>query len=213
MKRVICIIIAIVTCLAMACPVFAAEGEFVPSIGYKGTPDIVEVKDPDGNDAIGVIRDKDGNYIKENNSRGDKFGHAALGGAGKTVEGWIASELGFKTRSIELSTLQRCFAAGTSLCDVTEAFNAGVKGVEFALAGHTGMMAGFKRTSNSPYNMEVVPMPVCDIANFEKKIPDEMITADGFGLTEKFCEYARPLITGEPDLVYKNGSLQFAPKL
>ena len=159
------------------------------------------------------IRDKDGNYIKENNSRGDKFGHAALGGAGKTVEGWIASELGFKTRSIELSTLQRCFAAGTSLCDVTEAFNAGVKGVEFALAGHTGMMAGFKRTSNSPYNMEVVPMPVCDIANFEKKIPDEMITADGFGLTEKFCEYARPLITGEPDLVYKNGSLQFAPKL
>lgn len=159
------------------------------------------------------IRDKDGNYIKENNSRGDKFGHAALGGAGKTVEGWIASELGFKTRSIELSTLQRCFAAGTSLCDVTEAFNAGVKGVEFALSGHTGMMAGFKRTSNSPYNMEIVPLPVCDIANFEKKIPDDMITADGFGLTEKFCEYARPLITGEPDLIYKGGSLQFAPKL
>lgn len=161
------------------------------------------------------IRDKDGNYIQENNasSRGDKFGHAALGGAGKTLESRISAELGFKTRSIELSTLQRCFSAGASLCDVTEAFEAGRNGVEFALAGHTGVMAGFKRTSDDPYKMEIVPLPVCDIANFEKKIPDEMITADGFGLTEEFCKYARPLITGEPDLVYKDGSLQFAPKI
>lgn len=159
------------------------------------------------------IRDKGGNYIKENAKQGgghDKFGHAALGGAGKTVEAWIASELGFKTRSIELSTLQRCFAAGASLCDVEEAFLAGYKGAEFALDGMSGVMAGFKRLADKPYKIEVVPMPVCEIANKEKAIPDDMITADGFGMTQKFLDYALPLIDGEPNLVYKNGVLQFA---
>ena len=159
------------------------------------------------------IRDKGGNYIKENAKQGgghDKFGHAALGGAGKTVESWIASELGFKTRSIELSTLQRCFAAGASLCDVEEAFLAGYKGTGFALEGMSGVMAGFKRLTDKPYKMEVVPMLVCEIANKEKAIPDDMISADGFGMTQKFLDYALPLIDGEPSLVYKNGVLQFA---
>ena len=63
MKRIICIVIAAVVCMAMTCPAFAAEGEFVPSISYKGSPDIVTVKDPDGNDAIGVIKDKEGNAV------------------------------------------------------------------------------------------------------------------------------------------------------
>lgn len=162
------------------------------------------------------IRDKSGNYIKENAKRGgdghDRFGHAALGGAGKTVENWISTELGFKSRSIELSTLQRCFAAGASLCDVEEAFLAGYKGVEFALEGMTGIMAGFKRISDKPYKMEVEPLPVCEIANMEKAVPEEMISADGFGMTKKFLDYALPLITGEPSLVYENGLLQFAKK-
>ncbi len=160
------------------------------------------------------IRDKDGNYIKENAKRGgeghDRFGHAALGGAGKTVESWISAELGFKSRSIELSTLQRCFSQGASLTDVEEAFLAGFKGVEFAISGMTGIMAGFKRVSDKPYKMEIEPLPVSQIANMEKAIPCEMISADGFSMTEKFIDYARPLIEGEPELIYENGVLQLA---
>lgn len=163
------------------------------------------------------IRDAEGNYIKENAKRGgeghDRFGHAALGGAGKTVEGWISAELGFKSRSIELSTLQRCFAAGASLCDVEEAFMAGYKGAGFAFCGMGGIMAGFKRTSDKPYIMEVEPLPVAQIANKEKPVPDDMIQDDGFGMTQKFIDYASPLICGEPELVYENGLLQFAPKI
>lgn len=32
------------------------------------------------------IRDKDGNYISATNAAADKFGHAQLSGAGKTLE-------------------------------------------------------------------------------------------------------------------------------
>lgn len=159
------------------------------------------------------IRDKSGGYIKENAKRGgdghDRFGHAALGGAGKTVEAWISAELGFKSRSIELSTLQRCFSAGASLCDVEEAFLAGYKGVGFALDGMTGVMAGFKRVSDKPYKMEIEPLPVCKIANMEKAVPNEMISEDGFGMTKEFIDYSSPLIEGEPSLIYENGILQF----
>ncbi len=161
------------------------------------------------------IKDKKGNYIKENdsNKKQDKFGHASLGGAGKTVEEWISKELGFKTRSIEFSTLQRCFSQGASLCDVDEAFIAGFKGAEFALRGKTGIMVGFERISDEPYKIEIKDFPVSLVANKEKKIPDSMIDEKRFFMTEEFKKYALPLIYGEPQLIYEKGLLQFAPKI
>ena len=163
------------------------------------------------------IRDTEGNYITENAKSlrlaHDKFGHAALGGVGQTVRDSISAELGLKVRSIELSTLQRCWSSGASLCDVTEAFDAGYAGVGFACEGMTGVVPGFKRISDCPYKMEIVPYEVCNIANVEKKIPQEMLAADGFGVTDAFIRYAKPLIEGEPDVKYVDGQIQFAPKV
>ena len=161
------------------------------------------------------IKDKNGNYItadlKAQGVRGDKFGHMALGGAGKAVEALISENMGIKTRSIELSTLQRCFSAQASLCDVEEAFWVGYEGAELALKGESGVMAGFKRVSEKPYQSEVISIPVKKVANFEKKIPYQMINSDGFGVNKRFFEYALPLISGEPELIYKDGCLAVAP--
>lgn len=161
------------------------------------------------------IRGKDGSYIYQGEAAkaNDKFGHASLGGAGKAVEALIKGELGVKTRSIELSTLQRCFSASASLCDVDEAFEAGCVAVRLALEGSSGIMVGFERTSQDPYRIKLVPLDVNLIANFEKRVPDEMIADDGFGVTEEFIRYALPLISGEPDLLYRDGRLQLAPPL
>lgn len=48
MKRVLCLVFAAVLCFMLACPAFAAEGTFVPSIGYKDSLDIKDAK-LDGN--------------------------------------------------------------------------------------------------------------------------------------------------------------------
>ena len=40
MKKVISLIVALLLCVGLACPVFAAAQTFVPSIGYKDGPDI-----------------------------------------------------------------------------------------------------------------------------------------------------------------------------
>lgn len=63
MKRMICICMAVILCFAMACPVFAATGDFVPSISYKDTPDLVPFDDGNGGQAIGSIRDANGSVV------------------------------------------------------------------------------------------------------------------------------------------------------
>lgn len=60
MKKFICFITAVMLCISLASFAFAAEVEFVPSISYKGAPDIVEITDDEGNPAIGTIVDANG---------------------------------------------------------------------------------------------------------------------------------------------------------
>ena len=153
------------------------------------------------------IKNKDGKYIGESGAKlmNDGFNHAALGGVGKIVENIISSNLSIKTRSIEFSTLQRCSAQSISLCDYEEAFNVGYEGAEHAINGNTGFMAGFKRISDKPYKMEIEFFDAQKVANFEKGVFEDMITPDGMGITQKFVDYALPLINGEPELIYKNG--------
>ena len=42
-------------------------------------------------------------------------------------------------------------------------------------------------------------------ANAEKIVPKEFISKDGTDVTPAFIEYAKPLIQGECDILYKNG--------
>ena len=61
MRRMISFIVALVLCVSLCGTVFADD--FVPSITEKGAPEIITIKDAEGNDAIGQILDEDGNVI------------------------------------------------------------------------------------------------------------------------------------------------------
>ena len=157
------------------------------------------------------IKDKDGKYFGESGATlmNDGFNHAQLGGVGKMIEALIKDRLSIKTRSIEFSTLQRCATNALSLIDVEEAFMAGFEGANHAIEGNTAFMAGFKRVSQNPYKCEVAFFDATKVANFEKEIPADMIGSDGMSMTEKFIEYAKPLVNGEPELLYNNGIVDF----
>ena len=156
------------------------------------------------------IKGPDGKYISEcsGNAFKDGFAHATLGGVGKVIENLISSNIKIKTRSIELSTLQRCFSLAGSKTDIDEAFRAGSAAVDMAKEGKTAVMAGFKRLSDNPYNIEIVPFDINKVANFEKSVPHDMISPDGMGVTQKFIDYAKPLIYGELPIIYKDGLIQ-----
>ena len=63
MKKFIACLVALMLCVSMVLPVMAAEAEFTPSVTNKPAPEIVPVTDPDGNPAIAVVCDDDGQII------------------------------------------------------------------------------------------------------------------------------------------------------
>lgn len=158
------------------------------------------------------IHDKNGKFVCENASSVsvDNFGHKMLAGCGKYLENLVKNKLGIKVRSIELNVTQRCSSAQLSLSDLTEASNAGAKGVESALKGETGKMVAFKRVSSEPYNLEYELIDVSEVCNKEKTVPLEWIINDNTDVSEQFIQYAYPLIQGDVKVPDRHGLPLFA---
>ena len=136
----------------------------------------------------------------------DAFGHTQNAGIGKKLEEYTAKHFQCKVRSIELNVMQRCSSRAASLTDLEESERIGGAAAEFGIEYHqSGIMAAFKRISNNPYRVEIIPCPVQDVANKEKKFPVEWISPEGNNVTVDALNYFLPLIKGEPVLKYKNG--------
>ena len=135
----------------------------------------------------------------------DAFGHKSLTGTARYLANRVACALDTKTRSIELSTLQRCAGHMASRTDVTEAYQVGGAAAKAAFEGHTGQMVGLKRISNDPYQCTTELVDIHQVANFEKKIPIEWINAYHTDMTSSFLTYARPLIQAELTPMFIDG--------
>ncbi len=151
------------------------------------------------------LRDAEGHYISAETSVSDAFGHAMLSGTGKCLERLVAETFECKVRSVEINVLQRCAAHLASAVDLKEGFLLGLKGVSLALEGKTGEMSVLRRVSNAPYEVVCESADVNLIANQEKHVPDEWITAKGNDVTDEMTEYLRPLVQGEVPVPMKEG--------
>lgn len=154
------------------------------------------------------IKLADGRFVCELGGGADSvdvFGHKQLSGCALTLAGIVSARTGYKTRSIELSTLQRAANHMASLTDIDEAMQAGYHGVVAAAEGKTGVMVVMQRISQQPYFCKMDTYDVHNIANGEKTVPSEWITEDGRGLKEEMLQYVRPLIMGEVLPVYVDG--------
>ncbi len=161
------------------------------------------------------IHDKDGKLIVEygaDNAPTDAFGHKQLGGLAAYLASVIKSEINVKVRDIEFSLLQRCAAHCASEVDVQESFMAGKKAVECALLGITDKMVAFERSydENGQYVCNLKLIDLTEVANTEKKVPDNMINTKGNGMTDDFFEYVLPLIQGAPEIPFEGGLPRFA---
>lgn len=158
------------------------------------------------------INDGNGTFICEfaSDVGVDNFGHKMLTGSGKYLENLIKEKLDVKVRSIELNVCQRCSSTMLSGTDLEEAINAGVYGVQAAIAGETGKMISFKRHSSRPYEMSYETADVNIICNEEKPVPTEWIINDGSDISDDFITYASPLIQGDVELPTKDGLPVFA---
>lgn len=176
--------------------------------------DIDRVWKENGNCIVAVsegVHYADGAFVSEaKTSATDGFGHAQLGGLAALLAARVKEELGCKTRAVELSILQRSAAHCASGTDIAEAFASGKAAVKAMLEGETDKMVGFECSRKDGYRCSTVLFDLAEVANFEKKVPDEWINEAGNDVTAEFIEYALPLIQGETPMEKENGLPRFA---
>lgn len=177
--------------------------------------DVERVYQEKGNCLVAIsegVHFADGSFVSEaKTSATDGFGHAQLGGLATRLADVVKERTGAKVRGIELSLLQRCGAHLASKTDVEEAEMAGRVAVESAVAGETGKMVAFERVcEDGEYSCRTKLIPLTSVANAEKKVPQEWISAEGNFVTDEFIDYVLPLIQGEPERPVENSLPRYA---
>ena len=160
---------------------------------------------------IGVsegLQNAEGKLMAEAGSK-DAFGHAQLGGVGPLIANLVRERLRYKYHWAVADYLQRAARHLASKTDLDQSYAVGKAAVELALKGYNAVMTAIVRTSDKPYRWKIGIAPLADVANKEKMLPRDYITADGFGITSKARAYLAPLIKGEAPPPYRDGLPQY----
>ena len=157
--------------------------------------------------AVGVsegVQTADGKFLSESGLK-DAFGHSQLGGVAPMLANLVQSKLRLKQHWAVADYLQRAARHIASKTDLDQSYAVGKAAVEFAVKGMNSVMPTIVRQSSRPYRWKIGVAKLSDVANVEKKMPRDFITADGFHITAKCRNYLAPLIAGEAFPPFENG--------
>jgi 6-phosphofructokinase 1 len=150
------------------------------------------------------LKGADGEFLSASGLK-DSFGHAQLGGVAPVISHLISTKLGCKCHWAVPDYLLRSARHIASETDLQQAYAVGRAAVEFAISGRNAVMPAIRRLSDSPYRWDIIAAPLAEVANQEKLLPPDFISADGFGITEAARRYLAPLILGEAYPPFKHG--------
>ncbi len=128
----------------------------------------------------------------------DAHGNVQLSGSGALgdfLARLIRDRLGKKlrVRADTFGYLQRSFAGCVSAVDAEEARASGRAAVLAAADGVAGASMTIRRVSDSPYQVEYVPVPLQEVAGKTRLVPTSWIK-DGCDVTSDFIDYATPIV-------------------
>ncbi len=138
----------------------------------------------------------DGAFLADSGAT-DAFGHKQLGGVAPTLAAMVKDNLGYKYHWALADYLQRAARHIASATDIEQAYAVGKAGVEYALAGRSGVMVTIERGRGARYRWSLGEAPLEKVANVERKLPRGFISRDGFGITAAARAQLAPLIAGE----------------
>ena len=154
------------------------------------------------------LQDASGKLMAEAGTK-DAFGHAQLGGVGPLIAAIVKDKLKQKYHWAVADYLQRAARHLASKTDLEQSYAVGKAAVDMALAGKNAVMPAITRVSDAPYRWKITEAPLAKVANVEKMLPRDFITADGFGITNSARRYLAPLIKGEAPPPYRDGLPQY----
>jgi 6-phosphofructokinase len=134
-------------------------------------------------------------------ARKDSFGHQMFSASETTVAQKLVNILNDKGLAVKGAA--RCNVPGTdqrhnvvyaSTVDLEEAYKVGREAALLAARGEGGYMATILRKPGPVYSAIYDKVPLQEVAEKDRKFPDNWITANGYDVTDDFVNYASPLI-------------------
>lgn len=96
-------------------------------------------------------------------------------------------------------SLSMCAIDRASKIDLKEAYDCGVKAIQLAEKGASGIMISIHRVSSSPYKVELKTVSLDEVALHIKPMDDKYINALGNFVTNEYIEYIKPLVGELPN--------------
>ena len=151
------------------------------------------------------IRGKDGIPMGAKLGSGEKDSHgnvqmSGTGALGDALAKVLKAKAGIgRVRADTFGYLQRSFPGIASKVDQAEAFTAGQAAVKAALKGElTKGTIAIVREDGKKYKVAFAPVPIQNAAKYTRSVPKEYIAKNGHDVTEKFIEYAKPIVGDLP---------------
>lgn len=140
------------------------------------------------------LRRADGRPVYElgDASQADPLRRPMIGGVGQHLAGMVARELKLRCRSERPGLLGRMSRALVSVQDEMDAALVGRAAVQALVAGESDQMVALlplAEDGGPGYRL----VPLAEVAGVERPIPAEWLDGGPLAVTEKFCEYVRPL--------------------
>ncbi len=126
----------------------------------------------------------------------DDFGHPYYDGPGRYLAMQVGRRLGVRARYEKPGTIQRSMMACVSRTDADEAEMVGRAAVQAAIAGESNVIITLERSSGEGYACTTGTAPLADVGGKVKVMPEEYLARGEYYVTDKFVEYAKPLIGG-----------------
>ncbi|MHB1764578.1 MAG: 6-phosphofructokinase [Gammaproteobacteria bacterium] len=161
------------------------------------------------------IRGANGGFIAEGSGQ-DAFGHAQLGGVAPALAGLIGTRLGYKYHWAVADYLQRAARHLASKTDFLAAMAVGRAAVRLARVDLGEVMVTLERLPGTPTRFRTGSVPLVEVANRERTLPPDFMSADGYGISHRGRLHLAPLIAGEAYPPYRAGTpdyLRLSPTL
>ena len=126
----------------------------------------------------------------------DDFGHPYYDGPGRYLAMQVSRRLGVRARYEKPGTIQRSMMACVSRTDAEEAELVGRAAVQAAIAGESDVIITLERNPGESYACTTGTAPLADVGGKVKVMPEGFLNRGDYYVTEKFVEYARPLVGG-----------------
>jgi len=105
-----------------------------------------------------------------------------------------------RIRADTFGYLQRSFPGIYSEIDAKEAYKVGEIAVKTSVSGDFDGSVSIKRENSKKYRVYYEVVPLSKVAKETRNMPDEFINKEENFVTEKFIEYAKPLIGKLPEI-------------